>query len=143
MSENEKKQLVGQLVIQLVECVRELNRTRTQGHNLTGHLRVLADCFDTDLSGIRMDEIRERGKSFTVQETKEHTANRAYQLPKSNVSVVQQDGAKKQSFSIPDGKELQDIAKNIEDLHVQAEDILNQLKNEGVDVRDICSTLSV
>lgn len=142
MSENEKKQLVGQLVMQLVECVRELNRMRCQGHKMTGHLRVLADCLDSNVSGMRMHEIRDGGKSFTVQETKEHKENRAYQLPKSNTAIVQQDGAKKQPFSIPDGKELQDIAKNIEELRLQAEELLSQLKNEGVDVRYICSTLS-
>ncbi len=125
MTENDVALRVGRLMCDLAECIQELNHARSEAHDLVSNLRILADCFDRDIQAVSIRELHGDTR-FTVRDKRqpEHGTRRAVRF-------------------IPSGNRLMEIALRIQRAKDQAEDLLNQLRNENIDVRGICKALAI
>lgn len=113
MSRQERIQLVGQLVVELEESVQNLKRAQQEGQDWLPHLISIADCFDKEKSTKIFDVVAD---GFTTT---------------SGGKVIR----------IPSGDEISDVINNIKSERKNANDILEKLKTEHIDLCMICSII--
>lgn len=141
MTENDVAR-IGRLMSDLAECIQELNRARSEAHSLAPSLRILADCFDRDIQDVSMKELHS-DTQFTVRDNRPSEKRpRGHGRPVSEM-LIHADGTRGSLRSIPDGAQLVEIAQRIQTSKEQAEDLLDQLRNENIDVRGICKALAM
>lgn len=140
MSGNDTTLRIGKLMSDLADCIQELNRARSDANDLAPNLRVLADCFDSEIQDVSMVELHGETE-FTFRRVPERRQARGQRAATSKI-WRNPDGKKAPLVSIPDGARLAEIAHRIQDAKATAEDILCKLRIENIDVRGICKSLS-
>lgn len=137
MSENDTALRVGQLTTELAARILDLKRARSDANRLAPDLRVLADCFDSRIQGVSMTDLDESGFTFrATKDRKEIHARRSLTTKR-----IVGDGNTEPVAAIPDGTALVDLARRIRDAKQEAERLLSELRDEGVDLRGICEAL--
>ncbi|MCY4521387.1 MAG: hypothetical protein OXC13_11485 [Caldilineaceae bacterium] len=132
---------IGALMADLAACIQELNRARSEAHDLAPDLRLLADCFDRDNQDVNMVELLGE-TDFTVHDKRPSEKRERGRGKPVSQTRINPDGSRGPIRSIPDGSRLVEIAQRIQQAKVKAEDILDKLRNEHIDVRGICKALA-
>ena len=102
-------------------------------------LRVLADCLDTNLSEVNVLYLPDP-THFTFSDSRDR-AEQKYAFPPNQPRHLK-DGKKRLLVHIPEGECLRELVGRIQALSGEVDNLAAQLRDEGIDIKDISRPLS-
>lgn len=140
MTKQDRQHRVGELVCRLADTLRDLKRARHQANDSVPHLRALADCLDLKIPEASVIGTTEG--SLVVIRDNRNADKRSYTLPRIGTTTVRTGcGKEHPAIRISNGAGLSQIIQAINDLTQEAASLAAQLKDEGIDLHDLCGTL--